>query len=212
MKILKKLFSKSFLSRAPQSSKHPHVLRADCAPQAARKESIIPPRNVCAPSPFDRKEFSMSILFELLTSLAFSIYAFRDYKSYEDEINSAAFNVFNEKTRKTILLAISFLNYAFLAVICVMACIEIGSQIDLSDAARDVTIAQIVSNILIYTVFIPLLYFKRKKLVRSLVREFEKSKNEPYTDDELYEYLRGHIVITKKEMTRMLRTIRKDPR
>jgi len=154
----------------------------------------------------------MGILFELLTSLAFSIYAFRDYKSYEDEINSAAFNVFNEKTRKTILLAISFLNYAFLAVICVMACIEIGSQIDLSDAARDVTIAQIVSNILIYTVFIPLLYFKRKKLVRSLVREFEKSKNEPYTDDELYEYLRGHIVITKKEMTRMLRAIQKDPR
>ncbi|MBR4033269.1 MAG: hypothetical protein IKJ04_00535 [Clostridia bacterium] len=154
----------------------------------------------------------MGILFELLTSLAFSIYAFRDYKSYEDEINSAAFNVFNEKTRKTILLAISFLNYAFLAVICVMACIEIGSQIDLSDAAREVTIAQIVSNILIYTVFIPLLYSKRKKLVRSLVREFEKSKNEPYTDDELYEYLREHIVITKKEMSRMLRTIWKDPR
>lgn len=154
----------------------------------------------------------MDILFELLTSLAFSIYAFRDYKSYEDEINSAAFNVFNEKTRKTILLAISFLNYAFLAVICVMACIEIGSQIDLSDAAREVTIAQIVSNILIYTVFIPLLYFKRKKLVRSLVREFEKSKNESYTDDELYEYLREHIVLTKKEMSRMLRAIWKDPR
>jgi hypothetical protein len=154
----------------------------------------------------------MGIFLELLTSLAFSIHAFRDYKSYEDEINSAAFNVFNEKTRKTILLAISFLNYAFLAVICVMACIEIGSQIDLSDAARDVTIAQIVSNILIYTVFIPLLYFKRKKLVRSLVREFERSKNEPYTDDELYEYVREHIVITKKEMSRMLRAIQKDPR
>lgn len=154
----------------------------------------------------------MGIFLELLTSLAFSIHAFRDYKSYEDEINSAAFNVFNEKTRKTIHLAISFLNYAFLAVICVMACIEIGSQIDLSDAARDVTIAQIVSNILIYTVFIPLLYFKRKKLVRSLVREFERSKNEPYTDDELYEYVREHIVITKKEMARMLRTIQKDPR
>ncbi len=154
----------------------------------------------------------MGILFELLTSLAFSIYAFRDYKSYGDEINSAAFNVFNEKTRKTILWAISFLNYAFLAVICVMACIEIGLQIDLSDAARDVTIAQIVSNILIYTVFMPLLYFKRKKLVRSLVREFEHSKTEPYTDDELYEYLREHIVLTKKEMSRMLRTIQKDPR
>ena len=154
----------------------------------------------------------MGIFLELLTSLAFSIHAFRDYKSYEDEINSAAFNVFNEKTRKTIHLAISFLNYAFLAVICVMACIEIGSQIDLSDAARDVTIAQIVSNILIYTVFIPLLYFKRKKIVRSLVREFEKSKNVPYTDDELYEYLREHIVLTKKEMSRMLRAIQKDPR
>ena len=154
----------------------------------------------------------MCILFELLTSLAFSIYAFRDYKSYGDEINSAAFNVFNEKTRKTILWAISFLNYAFLAVICVMACIEIGLQIDLSDAAREVTIAQIVSNILIYTVFMLLLYFKRKKLVRSLVREFEHSKTEPYTDDELYEYLREHIVLTKKEMSRMLRTIQKDPR
>ena len=57
-----------------------------------------------------------------------------------------------------------------------------------------------------------LLYFKRKKLVRSLVREFEHSKTEPYTDDELYEYLREHIVLTKKEMSRMLRTIQKDPR
>ncbi len=154
----------------------------------------------------------MGILFELLTSLAFSIHAFRDYKSYEDEINSAAFNVFNEKTRKTILLAISFLNYAFLAVICVMACIEIGSQIDLSDAARDVTLAQIRSNILIYTVVMPLLYFKRKKIVRELVREFEHGRTETYSDAELYAYVREHIVITKKEMSRMLRTIRKDPR
>ncbi len=153
----------------------------------------------------------MGILFELLTSLAFSIHAFRDYRSYEDEINSAAFNVFNEKTRKAILLAISFLNYAFLAVLCVMAGIEIGSQIDLSDAARDVTLAQILSNILIYTAVMPLLYFKRKKLVRELVREFERSRTETYTDDELYEYVREHIVITKKEMTRMLKAIKNKP-
>ena len=153
----------------------------------------------------------MGILFELLTSLTFSIYAFRDYRAYEDDINSAAFNVFSEKNRKAILLAISFLNYAFLAVICVMACIEIGSQIDLSDAAREVTIAQILTNILIYTVIMPLLYFKRKKIVRELVREFERNRTEPYTDDELYEHVREHIVISEKEFSKMLRAIKSNP-
>ena len=153
----------------------------------------------------------MGILLELLTSLTFSIYAFRDYRAYEDDINSAAFNVFSEINRKAILLAISVLNYAFLAVICVMACIEIGSQIDLSDAARKVTIAQILTNILIYTVIMPLLYFKRKKLVRELVREFERSRTEPYTDDELYEHVRKHIVISEKELAKMLRSIKSNP-
>lgn len=153
----------------------------------------------------------MGILLELLTSLTFSIYAFRDYRAYEDDINSAAFNVFSEKNRKAILLAISVLNYAFLAVICVMACIEIGSQIDLSDAARKVTIAQILTNILIYTVIMPLLYFKRKKIVRELVREFERSRTEPYTDDELYEHVRKHIVISEKELAKMLRSIKSNP-
>jgi hypothetical protein len=153
----------------------------------------------------------MGILLELLTSLTFSIYAFRDYRAYEDDINSAAFNVFSEKNRKAILLAISVLNYAFLAVICVMACIEIGSQIDLSDAAREVTIAQILTNILIYTVIMPLLYFKRKKLVRELVREFERSATKTYTDDELYEYVREHIVITEKELAKMLCSIKSKP-
>ena len=153
----------------------------------------------------------MGILLELLTSLTFSIYAFRDYRVYEDDINSAAFNVFSEKNRKAILLAISVLNYAFLAVICVMACIEIGSQIDLSDAAREVTIAQILSNILIYTVIMPLLYFKRKKIVRELVREFERSRTEPYTDDELYEHVREHIVISEKEFSKMMRAIKSKP-
>jgi hypothetical protein len=195
----------------PQASLAPPVLRADCAPQTARKESNIPLRNVCAPSTFDRKEISMGILLELLTSLTFSIYAFRDYRAYEDDINSAAFNVFSEKNRKAILLAISVLNYAFLAVICVMACIEIGSQIDLSDAAREVTIAQILTNILIYTVIMPLLYFKRKKIVREIVREFERSRTEPYTDDELYEHVREHIVISKKELAKMLRSIKNNP-
>lgn len=153
----------------------------------------------------------MGILLELLTSLTFSIYAFRDYRAYEDDINSAAFNVFSEKNRKALLLAISVLNYAFLAVICVMACIEIGSQIDLSDAAREVTIAQILTNILIYTVIMPLLYFKRKKIVRELVREFERSRTEPYTDAELYEHVREHIVISKKELEKMLRSIKSNP-
>lgn len=153
----------------------------------------------------------MGILLELLTSLTFSIYAFRDYRAYEDDINSAAFNVFSEKNRKAILLAISVLNYAFLAVICVMACIEIGSQIDLSDAAREVTIAQILTNILIYTVIMPLLYFKRKKIVRELVREFERSRTEPYTDDELYEHVREHIVISEKEFSKMMRAIKSKP-
>ena len=153
----------------------------------------------------------MGILLELLTSLTFSVYAFRDYRAYEDDINSAAFNVFSEKNRKAILLAISVLNYAFLAVICVMACIEIGSQIDLSDAAREVTIAQILTNILIYTVIMPLLYFKRKKIVRELVREFERSRTEPYTDDELYEHVRKHIVISEKELAKMLRSIKSNP-
>ena len=153
----------------------------------------------------------MGILLELLTSLTFSIYAFRDYRAYEDDINSAAFNVFSEKNRKAILLAISVLNYAFLAVICVMACIEIGSQIDLSDAARKVTIAQILTNILIYTVIMPLLYFKRKKIVRELVREFERSRTEPYTDDELYEHVRKHIVISEKKLAKMLRSIKSNP-
>lgn len=151
----------------------------------------------------------MGILFELLVSLSFSLNAFKDYRSYEDEINSASFNVFNEKTRKTILLAISFLNYAFLAVLCVMAWIEIGSQIDLSDAARDVTLAQILSNILIYSVFMPLLYFKRKKIIRELVREFERSERESYSDEALYEYVREHIIVTKKELTRMLKAIKR---
>jgi hypothetical protein len=153
----------------------------------------------------------MGILLELLTSLTFSIYAFRDYRAYEDDINSAAFNVFSEKNRKAILLAISFLNYAFLAVICVMACIEISLQIDLSDAAREVTIAQILTNILIYTVIMPLLYFKRKKIVRELVREFERSRTEPYTDDELYEHVREHIVISEKEFSKMMKEIKSKP-
>jgi hypothetical protein len=153
----------------------------------------------------------MGILLELLTSLTFSIYAFRDYRAYEDDINSAAFNVFSEKNRKAILLAISVLNYAFLAVICVMACIEIGSQIDLSDAAREVTIAQILTNILIYTVIMPLLYFKRKKIVRELVREFERNRTLPYTDDELYEHVREHIVISEKEFSKMMKEIKSKP-
>ena len=153
----------------------------------------------------------MGILLELLTSRTFSIYAFRDYRAYEDDINSAAFNVFSEKNRKATLLAISVLNYVFIAVICVMACIEIGSQIDLSDVAREVTIAQILTNILIYTVIMPLLYFKRKKLVRELVREFERSRTEPYTNDELYEHVREHIVISKKGLAKMLRSIKSNP-
>ena len=52
---------------------------------------------------------------------------------------------------------------------------------------------------------------KRKKIVRELAREFERSKNEPYTDDELYEYVREHIVISEKEMAKMLRAAKEKP-
>ena len=152
----------------------------------------------------------MSIFFDLLVSLSFSIHSFCDFKSY-DEINSTTYKVFKDKTRKAILLAMSIINYVCLAVLIVFAFVEIGSQIDLDTAARRISIIQILANILVYVSVIPISYFKRKKIVRSLVREFEISKNEPYTDDELYEYLRGHIVITKKEMSRMLRAIQKDP-
>ena len=52
---------------------------------------------------------------------------------------------------------------------------------------------------------------KRKKIVRELVREFERSRTETYTDDELYEHVREHIVISEKEFSKMMKEIKNKP-
>lgn len=150
----------------------------------------------------------MTLFFDLLISLAFSVHSSFDLRSYND-INRSTYNVFNEKTRKAILLAMSILNYTFLAVLGVMAVVEIGSQIDFDGIARSISIIQILANIMVYVSVIPISYFKRKMIVRELCREFEY--NHTYTFNELYEYVREHIVITEKELTRMLRSIKSMP-
>ena len=152
----------------------------------------------------------MSIFFDLLISLSFSIHSFCDFKSY-DEINSATYKVFKDKTRKAILLTMSIINYVCLAVLIVFAFVEIGSQIDLDTAARRISIIQILANILVYISVIPISYFKRKKIVRKLVREFERSCTETYTDNELYGYIREHIIINEKEFARMMKAIKNFP-
>ena len=55
----------------------------------------------------------------------------------------------------------------------------------------------------------PLLYFKRKKIVRELVREFERSERESYSDDALYEYVREHIIVTPKELAKIVKSIKR---
>ena len=105
----------------------------------------------------------------------------------------------------------SIINCAFLAVIIVMALAEIGSQIDLDEAANTVVKIQLLVIILVHVTVALIAGSKRKKIVRELVREFEHGKTEPYTDDELYEHVREHIVITKKEMAKMLRSIKNNP-
>ena len=135
---------------------------------------------------------------------------FLPLRSY-DEINSATYKVFKDKTRKAILLTMSIINYVCLAVLIVFAFVEIGSQIDLDTAARRISIIQILANILVYVSVIPISYFKRKKIVRKLVREFERSRTETYTDNELYGYIREHIIITEKEFARMMKAIKNFP-
>lgn len=152
----------------------------------------------------------MGIFFELIISLFFGMYYFLPARDEElnDQLNRLTYNVFKEKTRKTLLLIMSIINYAFLAVIIVMALAELGSQIDLDEPANIVVKIQLLVIILVHVIVTLIAGSKRKKLVRELVREFERSRTETYTDDELYEYLREHIVITKKEMTRMLKAIK----
>ena len=105
----------------------------------------------------------------------------------------------------------SIINYVCLAVLIVFAFVEIGSQINLDTVARRISIIQILANILVYISVIPISYFKRKKIVRKLVREFEHSRTETYTDNELYKYIREHIIITEKELARMMKAIKNFP-
>ena len=151
----------------------------------------------------------MGLFFDLLISISFSLYSLSETRSI-DKVNSVTYNVFKDKTRKTLVLAMSMLNYAFLAVLCVLACVEIGSQIDLDELARSFLKIQVLINLLFHAIIIPISYFKRKKIVRELVREFERSERESYSDDELYKYVREHIVITKKELTKMVRAIKRN--
>ncbi|MBO5701081.1 MAG: hypothetical protein J6S71_01455 [Clostridia bacterium] len=155
----------------------------------------------------------MGIFFELLISLFFGMYYFLPTRAeaLNDQLNRLTYNVFKEKNRKTLLLIMSIINCAFLAVIIVMALAEIGSQIDLDEAANTVVKIQLLVIILVHVTVALIAGSKRKKIVCELVREFERSRTEPYTDDELYEHVREHIVITKKEMAKMLRSIKSNP-
>lgn len=155
----------------------------------------------------------MGIFFELLISLFFGVYYFLPLRSEElnDQLNRLTYNVFKEKTRKTLLLVMSIINCAFLAVIIVMALAEIGSQIDLDEAANAVVKIQLLVIILVHVTVALIAGSKRKKIVRELVREFERSRTETYSDAELYAYVREHIVITEKELARMIKKIKSNP-
>ena len=155
----------------------------------------------------------MGIFFKLIISLFFGIYYFLPWhtEALEDDLNRLTYNVIKEKTRKTILIIMRIVNSVFVAIIAVMALAEIGSQIDL-DAAADVVVKiQLLVILCVHVTVALIMGSKRKKLVRSLVREFERSKNEPYTDDELYEYVREHIVISEKELAKMMKAIKSKP-
>jgi hypothetical protein len=152
----------------------------------------------------------MGLLFEILISLSFSIHSYSDYKSF-DKINSITYNVFKDNTRKTLLLIMSILNYTFLAALIALAIAEIGSQSDFDNPARSIAIIQLIINILVYISVIPISYFKRSNIVRELIREFEHNRQTNYTYDELYEYISNHIVVTKKELSKMLRSIKSKP-
>lgn len=155
----------------------------------------------------------MSIFFKLAISLFFGIYYFlpSHTEALEDDLNRLTYNVIKEKTRKTILIIMRIVNSVFVAIIAVMALAEIGSQIDL-DAAADVVVKiQLLVILCVHVTVALIMGSKRKKLVRELVREFERSRTEPYTNDELYEHVREHIVISEKEFSKMMRAIKSKP-
>ena len=155
----------------------------------------------------------MGIFFKLAISLFFGIYYFLPWhtEALEDDLNRLTYNVLKEKTRKTFLIIMRIVNSVFVAIIAVMALVEIASQIDL-DAAADVVVKiQLLVILCVHVTVALIMGSKRKKIVRSLVREFERSKNEPYTDDELYGYVREHIVISEKELAKMMKTIKSKP-
>jgi len=100
-------------------------------------------------------------------------------------------------------------NSVFVAIIAVMAIVEIGSQVDLDAAADLVVKIQLLVILCVHVTVALIMDSKRKKIVRELVREFERSERESYSDEALYEYVREHIIVTKKELTRMLKAIKR---
>ena len=155
----------------------------------------------------------MGIFFKLIISLFFGIYYFLPWhaEALEDDLNRLTYNVIKDKTRKTFLIIMRIVNSVFVAIIAVMALAEIAFQINL-DAAADVVVKiQLLVILCVHVTVALIMGSKRKKIVRSLVREFERSKNETYTDGELYEYVREHIVISEKELAKMLRAIKSKP-
>jgi hypothetical protein len=129
----------------------------------------------------------------------------------EDDLNRLTYNVLKDKTRKTLLTVMRIVNAVFVAIIAVMALVEIGSQIDLDEAADVVVKIQLLVILCVHVTVALIMGSKRKKIVRELVREFERNRTEPYTDDELYEHVRKHIVISEKEFSKMLRAIKEKP-
>ena len=153
----------------------------------------------------------MGIFFELLISMFFGVYYFlpRHTEDLEDNLNRLTYNVIKEKSRKTFLTVMRIVNVFFFSIIAVMAIVEIGSQVDLVAAAVLVVKIQLLVILCVHVTVALIMDSKRKKIVRELVREFERSERESYSDDALYEYVREHIIVTKKELTRMLRTIKR---
>ena len=153
----------------------------------------------------------MSIFFKLAISLFFGIYYFlpSHTEALEDDVNRLSYNVLKDKTRKMLLTVMRIVNAVFVAIIAVMALVEISWQIDLDAAANVVVKMQLLVILCVHVTVALIMGSKRKKLVRELVREFERSERESYSDEALYEYVREHIIVTKKELTRMLRTIKR---
>lgn len=153
----------------------------------------------------------MGIFFKLLISLFFGIYYYlpSHTEALEDDVNRLTYNVIKDKTRKMLLTAMRIVNAVFVAIIAVMAIVEICSQVDLDAAADLVVKIQLLVILCVHVTVALIMDSKRKKIVRELVREFERSERESYSDDALYEYVREHIIVTKKELKRMLKAIKR---